>query len=109
MKSLVIPPNIKKYFSLRFIMFSWYRHYKILFFGGFVVVFGIGSVVWYRYLHTYQWSDESKQQFIEQHFKETVFKEKQFDTLVIRLDERASSHEETPELTRDLFSGQSIK
>jgi hypothetical protein len=109
MKSLVIPQKIKRYLSLRFVMFMWYRHYKILFFCGFLVVLGMGAFVWYRYLHLYQWSDESKLQFIEQHFKETVFKEKQFDALVLRLDERALSHEETLELTRDLFSGQSLK
>lgn len=109
MKSLTLSPKIKKYLSPRFIMFSWYRHYKILFFVGFLVVFGIGAVVWYRYLHIYQWSDESKQQFIEQHFKETVFKEKLFDTLVARLDERATAHETKLPLTKDLFSGKAIK
>jgi hypothetical protein len=109
MKLLILPPKIKKYLSPRFIMFLWYRHYKILFFVGFLVVFGIGAVVWYRYLHTYQWSAESKQQYIEQHFKETVFKEKLFDTLVTRLDDRALAREAKPSLTKDLFLGKTIK
>jgi hypothetical protein len=109
MKSFALSPKIKKYLSFRFVMFSWYRHYKVLFFCGFLVVFGIGAVVWYRYLHTYQWSAENKQQYIEQHFKETVFKEKLFDTLVTRLDDRSAAHKAKLPLTKDLFSGKTIK
>lgn len=109
MKQLALSPKVKKYFSLRYLMFTWYRYYKLLFFLGFLVVSGIGGTVWYRYLHTYQWSDESKLQYIEQHFKETVFKEKLFDTLVTRLENRSSSHEAKLPLTKDLFTGQAIK
>lgn len=89
-------------------MFFWYRHYKAMFFVGFLVVLGFGAFFWYQHLYQYQWSDDQKRAFIEQHFKETVFKEKAFREVVDHLKGRAEAHEVAPALSRDIFSGKSL-
>jgi len=101
--------NAKKYFSLKQWMLRWYRSYKILFFSGFMVVFGLGAYFWYNNLYQYRWSAERKKEFIETHFKATVFKEKPFQQLVSDFKERANRHEGTPPLTRDIFLGKNLE
>lgn len=105
--SPAIEKLIKK-FSPKQLMFVWYRHYKMMFFVGFLLVFGFGSYQWYTYLYRYQWSDQEKKQFLDSNFKETAFKENKFKELIQRLDERAHSHEDDPKLSRDIFSGKGL-
>ncbi len=101
--------KLLKRFSMKKTMFSWYRHYKLLFFLGFLIVFGYGGFSWYQHLYQYQWSDESKKQFLETNFKETVFQESTFKDTVARLKKQTRIHEESPALKRDIFTGQTIK
>lgn len=79
-----------------------------MFFLGFLVVLGLGGYFWYANLYRYQWSEEQKTQFIEKHFKETVFQEKKFHQLVDDLRDRAKRHEEALPITRDIFYGQGL-
>lgn len=109
MMTLRISPKMKKFFSLKQWMFFWYRHYKAMFLFGFLVVLGIGGYFWYRHLYQYQWSEDKKKAFIEQHFKETQFQERAFENLVRSLDERARVHEAPLTLSRDIFAGESFK
>ncbi|MFZ3032042.1 MAG: hypothetical protein WA082_03330 [Candidatus Moraniibacteriota bacterium] len=109
MKTLQFSQNLKKYFSWKRLMFFWYRHYKVMFFFGFLVVLGFGGFIWYKNLYQYQWSEETKKTFLEQHFKETRFKERNFVGVVERLKERAIFHETTPVISRDIFSGKSLE
>ncbi|MDP2837994.1 MAG: hypothetical protein Q8O53_01830 [Candidatus Moranbacteria bacterium] len=103
MKLPHIPKKFKKFFSFKEWMFFWYRHYKGMFFVGFLAVVALGSFFWYRNLYQYHWSDERKQAFLEQHFKETVFQEKAFRDTVYHLQERSRIHDATPNLTREIF------
>lgn len=108
MQTLELSQKLKKLFSWKRLMFFWYRHYKVMFFMGFLVVLGFGGFVWYKNLYQYQWSEETKKAFLEQHFKETRFKERAFNNVVEHLKERARFHEGTPALSRDIFSGKSL-
>ena len=100
--------KISERFSARGLLFFWYRHYKALFFIGFVIVLAIGGWKWYDSLYRYRWSDEEKKQYIELSFKETVFKETKFRDVVSDLAARARLHEETLELKRNIFEGKGI-
>ena len=102
-------PKMKKYLSLKQWMFFWYRHYKAMFFFGFLIVLGIGGYFWYEHLYRYQWSEEKKKTFLEQHFKETRFQERAFENVVGRLKDRAQMHDQSLSLSRDIFSGKSLK
>ncbi len=100
--------TLKKLFSWKRIMAFWYRHYKIMFFGGFVAVFFMAGYLWYTNLYRYHWSAEQKKAFIDTHYRATAFKEKAFDQLVSALKDRALRHQKSFPLTRDIFSGKSL-
>ncbi len=91
------------------LMFSWYRHYKALFFFCFCVVLGLSSVAWYRSLHQYSWSDEQKKAFLDSYVKETNFKEAKFRETVDRVKRMAESHTERIDIKRDIFSGENLQ
>lgn len=101
--------NVQKYFSLKQWMLLWYRHYKKLFLVGFVGVLGFGGYFWYSNLYQYHWTEERKNQFVETNFKATVFQEEKFHKLVAALKDRATHHEESVSLSRDMFSGNSLR
>ena len=101
--------KIKNQFSWKQGMFFWYRHYKGMFFVGFLAVLCLGGFFWYRYLYQYHWTEEQKKTYIEQHFKETQFKEQAFESTVGNLGTRARLHESTPLLSRNIFSGSTTK
>ncbi len=85
-------------------MALWYRRYKVMFFFGFLAVFGLGSYFWYSNLYQYRWNDEKKKEFIEANFKATSFKESAFKQLVTALKDRSARHEQAPQLSRNIFS-----
>lgn len=101
--------SIGRYLSPKLWMLFWYRHYKSMFFFGFLAVLGFGGYFWYNNLYQYRWTEEQKNQFIEKHFKSTAFQEKKFHQLVDDLGVRAKRHEEMPSITRDIFSGQRLQ
>lgn len=98
-----------KSFSSKEAIFFWYRHYKLLFFFGFLIILSIGAQDWYGSLYKYQFSENEKKQYIDSYFKETVFKESKFRETVDDLTLRARMHEETLLLTRNIFEGKGIK
>lgn len=95
-------------FSLGNILFFWYRYHKILFFCGFFIVLFFGAWRWYYNLYQYRLSDEEKKQYIEQNFRETVFKESSFQSVVEMLAKR-TERVETLEVKRDIFRGKGIE
>lgn len=107
MNKLSLQP-ISRFFSFKHLMSLWYRHYKIMFFSGFVAVFLLAGYFWYTTLYQYQWSEERKREFIETHYKATAFKEKAFEQLVSGLKERAVRYNKPFPLSRDIFSGKSL-
>lgn len=111
MTSLSFLKKWKISFSLmpKQMMFSWYRHYKTLFFLCFCVVLVFSSAVWYRSLHQYSWSDEQKKAFLDSYVKETNFKEVKFRETVDRVKNMTESHMERLEVKRDIFSGKNLQ
>lgn len=109
MVALKFSPKLNQYFSWKQWLFFWYRHYKAMFFFGFLIVFCIGGYFWYQNLHQYQWSEDRKKSFLEENFKETQFKERDFESVVSRLQERADSSQTSPKLSRDIFLGKSLE
>ena len=101
--------RIRNVFSWKQLMFFWYRHYKGMFFCGFLVVLCLGGYFWYRNLYQYEWDGETKKAFVEQHFKETRFKERAFEDVVSHLKERAVQHKKEFLLSQDIFSGKSLR
>lgn len=99
--------RLKGLFSWKYVMFFWYRHYKAMFFSGFLIVLVSGGFFWYQHLYQYQWDEGKKKEFLEKNFKETSFKEKAFRDTVERLKDRARIHEEVPGLSRNIFSTES--
>lgn len=91
------------------LMFSWYRHYKALFFLCFCIVLGFSGVTWFHSLHQYSWNDEQKKAFLDSYVKETNFKEVKFRETVDRVKRMADSHRERLEVKRDIFSGKNLQ
>lgn len=101
--------KIQQSFSWKRLMFVWYRYYKLLFFFGFLGVLGMGGFFWYKHLYLYQWSEETKKAYVEQHFKETRFNEADFRDRVHHLNARARAHKENLEFSQDIFLGRPLK
>ncbi len=103
MQKISFLEKILKHFSSKKILFFWYRHYKILFFFGFLMVTAYGGYSWYHNLYQYQWSDQQKAEFLQKNFTETTFQEKNFQDVVDRLKERTRVHEQDLILGKDIF------
>lgn len=97
-----------EHFSLGNILFFWYRYHKILFFCGFFIILFFGAWSWYYSLYQYRLSDEEKKQYIEQNFRETLFKEVQFRQVVDMIAKRTRMTE-IPEVKRNIFIGKGIQ
>lgn len=100
--------KIANFFSAKKMLSFWYRHYKVLFYFLFFVVFLIGGWHWYDSFYRYRLSDEEKKQYIEQYFKETAFKEVKFHAVVDAFAERSRRHQETLTVERNIFEGKGI-
>lgn len=101
--------RIGNFFSAKKMLVFWYRHYKMLFYLLFFVVFLIGAWHWYESFYHYRLSDQEKKQYVEQYFKETTFKEVKFHTVVDAFKERARLHQATLEVQRNIFEGEGIQ
>jgi hypothetical protein len=108
MFTVKLPKKIASTLSWKQWMFFWYRHYKGMFFVGFLVVLCLGGYFWYQNLYQYRWSPERKKTFLEQHFKETRLKAAAFDDTVVHLEERALEHQRDTSLSQDIFTGTSL-
>lgn len=101
--------KLKPLFSVKAFLSYWYRYYKAMVFFGFLGVIIFGGWEWYYSFYRYRLSDEEKKQYIEQNFRETIFKEKEFDTIVSALAERAQRHAEKIEIKRNIFIGEGVQ
>jgi hypothetical protein len=100
--------KISNHFSFNGILSFWYRHHGVLFILCFFITIFFAGWNWYYSFYQYRLSDEEKKQYIEQHFRETAFKEKEFLNVVDMLMKR--SHDaETLEIKRDIFKGKDIQ
>lgn len=99
--------KISERFSFNGVLSFWYRHHRILFFLGFFIAIFFAGWNWYYSFYQYRLSDEEKKQYIEQNFKETALKEKEFLNVVDMLVKR-TREAETLEIKRDIFKGKDI-
>ena len=100
--------HLKDWFVPKQLLFAWYRHYKVLFFFCFCIVLGFGGVAWYHDLYRYSWTGEEKKAFLDTYAKETNFKEAKFRETVDRLNGLRLSHDESPSIKKDVFTGESL-
>lgn len=106
LKTIVL--RVRQRCSFRNLMAFWIRHFRVMFFFGFLLVSAYGAWEWYFSLYRYEFSEEEKRRYIEQNFRETVFQEKKFRELVERLEERRRLESEPFQMKRNLFEGQGV-
>jgi len=85
------------------ILFFWYRHYRKIFFIGFLIVFSLGGWDYYYSVFRYRLTDEEKNQYINSYFKEVLFDKKKFLDTIDTLEKREESHTQSPYLTKNIF------
>jgi len=95
-------------FSIRRLTLAWYRYFRVLFGILFLVVFGLGSFIWYQSLHNFQWTEEQKKVYMEKTFTETNLKQKELDKLLESLKKREGDHQVRSPISRNLFTGEPI-
>jgi hypothetical protein len=81
----------------------WYRHYRGLFFFGFMVTLLVGGSLWYYNIHHYVWTDDQEKAYLSETYKETDFKSEDFDRLVRDLKAREEARQAGFHPPRDLF------
>lgn len=64
--------------------------------------------VWYSAVYAYDWTEEQKNQYRREYAGETTFREERFNHTVEALQERARLHQTLPQVTKDIFTGQSL-
>jgi hypothetical protein len=109
--SISFQPFLKKIserFSFKGVLSFWYRHHRTLFFLGFFIAIFFAGWNWYYSFYQYRLSEEEKKQYIEQHFKETAFKEKEF-LLVVDMLMKRTLEAEPLEIKHDIFQGKNIQ
>jgi len=95
--------RIKEYFSSGDMLVSWYHHYKLLIFIGFLITLSFGGWSYYYNMYQYRFSDAEKKQYRDSYFKEITFKEAAFNATVESLRKRAWTHGTTPNLKQNIF------
>jgi hypothetical protein len=105
----LISPQFQKFlerFSFRHLTLAWYRYFKLLFTILFFGVVGLGGYLWYVSLYCYTWDESKRQTYMEQTFKETNLKEKEFSQLLETLKVRVAEHQNPLTISRNLFTGE---
>ncbi len=69
----------------------------------FFAVFGYGIMIWYESVYRGEWSDEERRVYSATAFKETVFREGDFDRAIGFAEERARQHDSRFSVKRDFF------
>ncbi len=91
------------HFSFDQALLFWYRHYRKFFLLLFLLVISTGAFNYYRYVFAYHFTEDEKKQYIESYFKETLFQEKNFLSLVESLESRKQDYGNNPSLQQNIF------
>lgn len=81
----------------------WYRHYKMFFFLGFLIVLSLGGWDYYYSVFKFRFTDDEKKQYVDSYFKETIFNEEKFRNVIDGLTYRAEKYEESLLLDKNIF------
>ncbi len=76
----------------------WYFSHRYLFFFLLVVTLSSGLWFWKQAVYQYHWSDEQKRSYLNEHAKETNFKEEKFNSAL----EDAHAREENFNMKQDV-------
>ncbi|MDD2766217.1 MAG: hypothetical protein PHH40_00450 [Candidatus Moranbacteria bacterium] len=95
--------KIKEQSSSWHMIFFWYRHYKVFFFLGFLVVCALGGWDYYYSVFRFRFTDEEKKLYVDSYFKETLFDEEKFHKTINGLTNRAEHHKEPLHLEKNIF------
>ncbi|MGK2848794.1 MAG: hypothetical protein ACSLEX_01880 [Minisyncoccota bacterium] len=68
----------------------------------------LGGWQWYYWLYQFRLSEVEKQQYVEEHFRETIFQEKAFRAILETLAERQRLAEKQLNIQRDIFVSDSV-
>ena len=80
----------------------WYFSHRYLFFALLIVTVVSGLWFWKQAVYQYHWNDAEKRVYLNEHAKETSFKEEKFKSVLEDARSREESFQEKPE-SRDLF------
>ncbi|NCQ06656.1 MAG: hypothetical protein GW815_03820 [Candidatus Moranbacteria bacterium] len=92
------------HFSFEHLLLFWYHHYRKFFLLVTFIVIGFGIWNYYHYILAYHFTEDEKKQYIESYYKETLFQEKKFLSLVQSLESRKEDHQNVPVLKQNIFS-----
>lgn len=87
---------------LRRLILVWYFSHKYLFLALLLVTVSYGLWFWKQTVYQYHWTDEEKRAYLDQHAKETNFKEENFKKALDAVSARKGSFNERGEY-RDIF------
>lgn len=80
----------------------WYFSHRYLFFILLVVTVALGVWFWKKAVYQYHWNDVEKRTYLNEHAKETNFKEEKFRSVLEDAHSKEQSLQEKREF-RDLF------
>ncbi len=96
-----IAPVLMKNILHRMILI-WYFSHRYLFFILLLVTVSSGLWFWKQAVYQYHWSDDKKRSYLNEHAKETNFKEEKFNSVLEDIRSKEKSFHEKQE-SRDLF------
>lgn len=80
----------------------WYFSHRYLFFVLLLVTVGFGLWFWKQAVYQYHWDDAKKRAYLNEHAKETSFKEEKFNSALEDIHSKEESFQEKA-VSRDLF------
>lgn len=87
---------------LRQLILVWYFSHKYLFLALLIVTVSYGAWFWKQTVYEYHWTEEQKRTYLDQHAKETNFKEDNFKKALDEVSARKESFDEKTSY-RDIF------
>lgn len=84
------------------LVLMWYFSHKYLFFVLLIITASSGIWFWKQAVYQYHWTDEQKRLYLNEHAKETNFKEDKFKSALEEVAAKEDSFKEKREY-RDIF------
>ncbi len=87
------------------LILMWYFSHRYLFFFLMIVTASFGILFWKQAVYQFHWTDEEKRSYLDEHAKETNFKEEKFMNTLKEISAKEKAFEEKREY-RDIFYAQ---
>jgi hypothetical protein len=95
-------PAFKPRDFLRRLILVWYFSHRYLFFVLLLVTVSVGAWFWKQAVYQYHWTDAQKRAYLNEHAKETSFKEDKFTSALDSVAAKERSFQENRDF-RDIF------